>query len=71
AGRRVASLQLPRDVLIVSVKRNEEVLVPRGTTRLERFDTLQVIGDTTVIEAVRLMLSGETLRFRPSSTPQK
>ncbi|WP_418251492.1 TrkA C-terminal domain-containing protein [Ferroacidibacillus organovorans] len=58
-------------MLIVSVKRNEEVLVPRGTTRLERFDTLQVIGDTTVIEAVRLMLSGETLRFRPSSTPQK
>ncbi|KUO97119.1 cation:proton antiporter [Ferroacidibacillus organovorans] len=71
AGRRVASLQLPRDVLIVSVKRNDEILVPRGTTRLERFDTLQVIGDTTVIEAVRLMLSGETLSFRPSTSRQK
>jgi len=55
--RRLREIELPGDVLVLSLRRGEEVLVPHGNTRLQPGDRLTLIGSH---EAVRD--AGEYLR---------
>lgn len=50
-------LRLPQDVLFISILRDGERLVPRGHTRLEQFDVVQVMGDPDVIHKLRRQVS--------------
>ncbi len=43
-GRRVAELGLPGDVLILSIHRRGEVVVPRGQTTIEAHDKLHILA---------------------------
>lgn len=38
------TLNLPRDLLFISILRDDERIVPRGHTKLEQFDVVQVMG---------------------------
>ncbi len=57
AGKTIIELELPRDSLIALVGRNEEFIVPSGSTVLEEGDTLLVIVKRNDLPAVREILS--------------
>ena len=61
-GKRVAELGLPRGVLIQSIHRGSEFIVPRGPTTLAAGDRLRLLASLNELETVR-----ETLAI-PSST---
>ena len=42
-GQSVGQLQLPADTLIIAIARNSETIIPRGHTRLENGDCLQIL----------------------------
>jgi Kef-type K+ transport system membrane component KefB len=56
SARRMRSLALPNDVLFISILRGEERIAPRGHTRLEQFDKIQVMGHPTALDAVRKLV---------------
>lgn len=51
--RRMRNLPLPDDILFVSLLRGDERIVPRGHTRLQQYDTIQLMGHPHAIEEVR------------------
>jgi CPA2 family monovalent cation:H+ antiporter-2 len=55
-GRALRDLGLPGDVLVVSLRRDGELLVPHGNTRLEIGDRLTLVGSPDSIHATRGML---------------
>lgn len=48
-GLSVSEVTMPEETLIALVKRGDNVLVPRGSTRLEAGDRLTIIGEPTSI----------------------
>lgn len=52
AGRSVVELGLPETVLIVLMQRDGQMLVPRGTTRVEAGDTMLLLADETGVSRV-------------------
>lgn len=52
-NKRMRSLTLPDDILFISILRGDERIVPRGFTRLEQYDKIQVIGHPNAIDSVR------------------
>lgn len=59
-GKRVAELGLPSDVLILSINRRGDVVVPRGQTVLATGDKLKVLAKPDQIDAVRAILAVPT-----------
>lgn len=57
-GKRLSELRFPGDLLVLAIRRNDEVIVPHGTTRLALGDHLTVLGDLDVIEAAEDWTSG-------------
>ncbi len=55
-NRPLRELELPEDMMILAVRKNEQLIVPNGDTRLERGDQLTLIGPYTCLEKSRLML---------------
>lgn len=58
AGRRVVDLGLPPGALIVLVTRDEEHLLPQGSTVLEAGDVLLLLADHAALRASRLLVEG-------------
>ena len=56
AGGMLRDLSLPGDVLIVALRRNGELLVPHGNTRLELGDRLTLVGSHGFIHTTRSIL---------------
>lgn len=52
-GRRVGELNLPGDALVVAVRRNSELLMPRGDTRLEAGDHMTLVGSLDAVREAR------------------
>jgi Trk K+ transport system NAD-binding subunit len=52
-GRMLREAGLPADVLITTMQRQRDLLVPDGSTRLRPGDRLVVIGSAEAIEQVR------------------
>lgn len=48
-GKRVRDLYLPEDVLLLSIRRNQEIIVPHGTTILNKHDRITLIGDADIL----------------------
>jgi len=59
AGRRVAGVPWPRDVVLVAVERNDGVLVPRGDLEIEVGDRLSIFANPTARPALATLLHGE------------
>ncbi len=53
AGRRIRELNLPQSVVVTSIYRNGEVLIPRGDTLLKKGDRVAVVGRIEDVEAIR------------------
>jgi len=53
----IRSLHLPYDLLFVSIIRDDERLIPRGHTKLEQFDMVQVMGTPADVAALKSQLS--------------
>ncbi|WP_425147615.1 potassium/proton antiporter [Deinococcus sp.] len=58
AGKRIVELAFPLEVLFVLIYRGQEHVVPRGSTRLEEGDAVQVLGPPELIEDVRARVNG-------------
>ena len=57
-GKRVNEVSFPSDLRILAIRRNDEVIVPHGTTRLAMGDHLTILGDLDVIEEAEIWASG-------------
>jgi len=56
AGRQIVDLKLPKPALIVLLGRNEDFIVPRGSTVLQPGDVMLVLGENRDVEAVRQLV---------------
>jgi amino acid transporter/mannitol/fructose-specific phosphotransferase system IIA component (Ntr-type) len=54
AERSLREIDLPEGCLIAVIHRGEDILIPRGSTRLESGDQLTIIGEPAVIRALRV-----------------
>jgi len=57
-GNRLMDLKLPASILVLAIRRAEEVIVPHGTTKLETGDHLTVLGDIEALSSVGELLEG-------------
>lgn len=52
AGLTLAQMKVPEDVVIVSIQREDEMIVPRGTTTIETGDKILVIAKNTAFHSL-------------------
>ncbi len=57
-GKRVATLGLPPDVLIMQIHRKNTNIIPRGNTAIEQGDVLEILVHPKMLPAVRAILEG-------------
>jgi cell volume regulation protein A len=56
AGKSLIELGLPKNVLVVLLRRGDDIFVPRGGTRIELQDTLLVVAENETEDSVRKLL---------------
>lgn len=57
-GRALNDIDLPGDLLIMALRRDGQLMVPRGNMVLEADDHLTIVGSLECVERSRAMLSG-------------
>ena len=60
-GRRVRTLGLPGNLLVLAITRNGEMIVPHGNTRLKSGDKLTLLGNLEELEEAESLLRGITV----------
>lgn len=70
AGRRIMELGLPANVLIVLLKRGNEVLIPDGGTVVEAGDELVILADERALPAVRKIVEPADRAAPPAARRQ-
>jgi len=55
----IKSLTLPNDSIIVSILRNNEIIYPRGYTKILLDDTVVLITNTSVSHTLRKSIYGD------------
>ncbi len=65
---RVANLHLPRNSLIVAVRRRDEFFIPRGASTLDAGDKVLVMGTPEALQDVRRRMTGDTQPHRQRVT---
>lgn len=55
-GKPLREIHIPGDILILSIRREEEVLVPHGDTVLRRGDCITLLGSKDLMESAALLL---------------
>jgi Kef-type K+ transport system membrane component KefB/Trk K+ transport system NAD-binding subunit len=53
--KKLSQLQLPGDTLVLAVRRNGDLLVPHGNTRIEKGDSLTLVSSLECIEVAQQM----------------
>lgn len=66
-GKRVADLALPEDVLILSIDRRGEVVVPRGKTTIAGEDRLKVLATSVQMDVLQRILGANVIAVIPST----
>jgi Kef-type K+ transport system membrane component KefB/Trk K+ transport system NAD-binding subunit len=56
-GQQIRDLKLPGDLLIVSLQRGGEMIIPTGATELERGDKLSILGKFSCVEVAKSIFS--------------
>jgi Kef-type K+ transport system membrane component KefB/Trk K+ transport system NAD-binding subunit len=51
-GRRLADIGFGADVLVLSVRKGEDVVIPHGSTRLDRGDHVTVLGTAAALDLI-------------------
>lgn len=54
AGVLLRDLRLPQDVIILSIRRGDQVIIPHGFTRLRMQDYISIVGSLESLDAVAL-----------------
>lgn len=67
-GPRIADLNLPPGSIIVLITRGEEVVVPKGNTRLQAGDQVTVLSHVQDEEAIRAALTGQNVAAGAANT---
>jgi Trk K+ transport system NAD-binding subunit len=62
SGELVRNLQLPGGFLVLAIRRDGQLLVPRGNTVLEPGDRLSILGEGEELQAVKGWLEGRSGR---------
>lgn len=57
-GRRVRTLGLPGNLLVLAITRNGEMIIPHGNTRLKTGDKLTILGNVQELEEADALLRG-------------
>jgi Trk K+ transport system NAD-binding subunit len=57
-GKTVAELGLPRTVVLVSIRRGQELVIPHGDTRLQAGDIVTALCERESAEQIVLALNG-------------
>jgi Kef-type K+ transport system membrane component KefB/Trk K+ transport system NAD-binding subunit len=55
-GKRLNEVQLPGDLLVLAIRREDEMIVPHGGTRLAMGDRLTILGDLERMISVQMWL---------------
>ena len=55
-GKRLSEIQLPGDILVLAIRREDEMIVPHGGTRLVLGDRLTILGDLERMLSVQMWL---------------
>ena len=58
-GAQIRDLKLPHDVIILSLRRRNNTVLPHGYTRLRKGDILTVLGKPESLNRVALKFEGE------------
>lgn len=58
-GKAIVELKLPEGALVLSIRRRDGFIVPRGGTRLQAGDVLQVMGDPHLLQQTSELLNLE------------
>jgi amino acid transporter/mannitol/fructose-specific phosphotransferase system IIA component (Ntr-type) len=58
-GRRLAELSLPKDLLVAMIRREGRMVVPHGSTMLEKGDRLTIIGEPKAIQRMARGIEAE------------
>jgi len=61
AGRRVRELRLPEECILVSIRRVDHTLVPRGETQLEPGDCIMALGRAECMDALQGSMAQEII----------
>jgi CPA1 family monovalent cation:H+ antiporter len=56
AGKSISELRLPRSAVVVSILRGDEVIIPRGGTRMRSGDVVTILCESKSTHAVRSFL---------------
>jgi K+/H+ antiporter YhaU regulatory subunit KhtT len=67
SGKAIADLDLPRAAVFVSIRREEEILIPRGDTILQAGDVVTTLCERGSVTAVKKLLVS---RSAPKSAPE-
>lgn len=59
AGKKVAELNFPKGIVLVSMVRGDRVIIPRGNTSLKEGDTIIAITSTEKEQVLRDILAGK------------
>jgi cell volume regulation protein A len=59
-GQSLVDLGLPAGALVVLIRRNDDVLVPRGNTRIEPDDVLLVLAERDAVDQTRALINTRT-----------
>jgi Trk K+ transport system NAD-binding subunit len=57
-GRKLRELNLPGDLLILAIRRNQQLLIPRGNTSFEIGDRVSILGGHDSLSAARELFEG-------------
>ncbi|MEJ2757908.1 MAG: TrkA C-terminal domain-containing protein [Anaerolineales bacterium] len=58
AGRRLREFNLPGDLLVLAIRRNQQLLIPRGNTSFEIGDRVSILGGHESLTEARLLFEG-------------
>ena len=61
AGKEISELDLPEDILFTAIIRHEQIIAPRGNTRIESGDTVYVLSPKAKRKQVKAILTSPAL----------
>ncbi|MNP06579.1 K(+)/H(+) antiporter NhaP2 [compost metagenome] len=57
AGKEIMELELPEDILLTAIIRNQQIIAPRGNTKIESGDTLYVLSPKAKRKQLKALLT--------------
>ena len=69
AGQSLNDAGLPVSIIVTTIQRNRDLVVPTGSTKLQAGDELMLIGRPSDIDAIRVIAAGVHQQRNDSEVP--